>query len=188
MKTIISISLFLLSFQVFASAAAVLIEPLYGFEKYYRLSPAPAKFKTRTMLGVRATYGVPFLSAELEVTTGEDSENTPTTTITKSINKREQAKLGLRSNYALGSRLHLFFRAGARAAKDTVSITESGTTTSTVGDINIDPYLGAGIRIIIGANFSLNAGVTGTQIKDDNGDAKLELQTSFSASIKAGSF
>lgn len=187
MKLILIISLFILSFQAFGGTA-VIVEPLYGFEKYYRLTPAPAKFRTRTMLGARATYGVPYLSAELEVTSGEDTHNTPTETVTKTVSKREQARLGFRSNISLASMLHAYVRGGVRGAKDTSSTTESGVTTTTEGDIEIDPYLGAGIRIILGKNFSLNAGVTATQIKDENGDPDYELQTSFSASVAVGKF
>lgn len=186
-KTFLIIALFLLSFQVLA-APAVIIEPIYGFEKYYRLSPQPPKFRTRTLLGARATYGSPFLSGELEVSAGEDSDNSVNGTITKNSVKREQARLGVRSNYSLTTFLHAFFRFGARAAKDTTSITDGGVTTTTEGSVDIDPYLGAGLRIILGSNFSLNAGVTATQIKDENGDPDYELQTTFSASVSVGQF
>lgn len=187
MKKILILPLICTFYSSISHAASVLIEPLYGFEKYYRLTPSP-KFRTRTMLGARATYGVPHLSAELEVTSGEDTETLVGDPREVKV-KREQARLGIRSYFVQSSMIMAFLRLGARGAKDTTTQTAvSGAVTTTEGDVEIDPYLGGGLRINLGTNFALVAGATLTEIKNELEEKDYEVQTSLSASIGVGKF
>jgi hypothetical protein len=176
---------FILSSSLVFGKTQVIVAPIYGYEKYYRVTPSPAKFTTRTIFGARATYGVRYLSAELEATTGNKTEVISATIYE---NKREQARLGLRSIYG-AKMINMYIRGGARARRDTDTVTTSaGVKTITEGDIEFDPYIGTGLRLVLGSNFSLNAGATVTVIEDSDGNDDYEIQTTISGSFGIGSF
>ncbi len=170
-------------------AQGLLIEPVVGFEKYYRIEPAPASFQTRTILGVRGTYGVTGLSAELEVTQGTNTSNVLDGAVNKEVkDTRKQLRLGLKSTIPLASFFAFTARAGVRGREDISEITASGVTTIKESGVHVDPYAGAGISIAIASNFALNAGATITQFKDVNDAKDYEVTYTLSGALKFGSF
>lgn len=160
------------------------IEPLYSFEKSYRIEPAPAKYVTRTYLGIRATYGVPLLSGELEVAQSTGTDNFPTTN-SKVDYTTQRAMLGIKSYPFKTKYIGAFFRSGLRAKKEDREITTSGVTTNTEGEIIIDPYAGAGLTVGISSIFALNAGATLVYNRNAPEGKKFDQQLNFSFTIKA---
>ncbi|MCT4642180.1 MAG: porin family protein [Bacteriovoracaceae bacterium] len=183
MKNLIIITI-LTFFITNAHSAELKVEPLYSFEKTYRIEPAPAKFVTRTYIGARGTYGVPLLSAELEVARSEDSDTFPAQ-VKKVDYETYRAMLGLKSYPFTFSYGGVYFRAGARAKKESVTTTISGVETKNEGEIVLDPYAGAGITIAFSNMFALNAGVTLVYNRDAPSNEQFDRQTTFSFTIKA---
>jgi hypothetical protein len=170
-------------------AQGLLIEPVVGFEKYYRIEPAPASFQTRTILGVRATYGVTGLSGELEVTQGTNTSNVLDGAVNKEVkDTRNQLRLGLKSTIPIASFFAFTARAGARGREDTSEITASGVKTTVESGVHVEPYAGAGISIAIASNLAINAGATITQFKDVNDAKDYEITYTLSGALKFGSF
>lgn len=183
MKKIIIITLLILSALTYS--AELKVEPLYGFEKTYRIEPAPAKYVTRTYLGARATYGVPLLSAELEVAQSTDTDNFPAEN--KEIDYTIlRAMLGVRTYPFKTQYLGAYFRAGIRARQEKREITENGTTTTDDGGVIIDPYAGAGVTIGISNIFALNAGATLVYNRQAPSGKKFDQQLNLSFTFKVG--
>ncbi len=152
---------------------------MYGFENMYRKTPEPPKFIRSTTIGARATYGVPYLSAELEVSRGTNTEDqfSPSKKIETT---RESARLGIKSEYRMAQLLSVYVRLGARAKKDIFESTVSGVTEKTESPVDVDPYFGTGLRFRIGQEFSLNAGATATEVINEDGQKEYEMQTTLS--------
>jgi hypothetical protein len=187
MQIFLPLLFILFAFNV--KAQGLLIEPVIGFEKYYRIEPAPASFQTRTILGVRATYGVVALSGELEATQGTNSSNVLDGLVNKAVkDTRNQLRLGLKSTFPLASFFAFTARAGVRGREDKSEITASGVTTIKESGVHVDPYAGAGISIAIAKNLAINAGATITQFKDVNDAKDYEVTYTLSGALKFGSF
>jgi hypothetical protein len=170
-------------------AQGLLIEPVIGYEKYYRLEPGPPSFQTRTNIGLRGTYGVTGLSGELEITQGSNRSTVLDGSVNKDIKEtRSQLRLGLRSTLPLTSFFAITARAGVRGREDTSEVTASGVTTVKKSGVNVDPYAGLGLTVAFGSNFALSAGATLTQIKDENDAKDYEVQYTLSGALKFGSF
>jgi len=73
------------------------IEPIYGFEKYYRKDPLPGKLRTITTVGARARYKLPWVAAELEYSKGSDTDDVLASKKIETV--REAARLGIRATY-----------------------------------------------------------------------------------------
>ena len=86
----------ILSTSINAAESALSIEPLYGIERTQRHYPKPAKFTTRTFLGIRATYGTSLLSGELELSQSNSNEEFPDDN-EKVEYKIQRAMVGVRS-------------------------------------------------------------------------------------------
>lgn len=133
-------------------------EPVIGFERVQKLAPTPHA-SNRLVYGVRGTAGIPLLSAEAELTRGQDSEYYPT--LGRDIKDTDdKLKLGLRSGYALTQLLSVHGRAGGQAKRNTHEETSGGVTTKTSNGLEYDPYAGAGMRFALGSNVSFSADVT----------------------------
>jgi|GEM_PF-2230819 len=133
------------------------LQPIVGLERVQKLSPV-VKTKTRTIVGVRALYGPPLLSAEAEVTRSEDSE----TLFDQNLTEKEEsyaARLGIRTSLNLVL-LNWYLRAGGQARKSTYTTTQNGITTSRDPAVNISPYAGTGFSMNLMGNFFANGGVT----------------------------
>jgi hypothetical protein len=184
MKKLILILLFIFSYNLFAADSALTIEPLYGVERTQRVFPEPAKIVTRTFLGVRANYGVPLLSAELELTQSLDDEEFSDGM--KVAYTTQRAMLGVRSYPYTSQYFGAYFRAGVRAQKTKHEITEDGEKRTEESDIEYDPYGGAGITIAFANNFALNAGATLVYNKHAVDGEQFDTQYTFGFTIRAG--
>ena len=176
---------FLLFISLNSLSAELKIEPVYGVERTQRYYPEPARYKTQTFLGVRALYGVPEFSLELELNQSNDTEDFPDTN-SKVEYQNQKALLGFRTYPIKSEYIGAYFRFGARANKQTEKITENGTTTTEEYPINIDPYAGAGLTLAFGNNFALNAGATLVYNKNAEEAEKYDTRYTFSFTIKAG--
>lgn len=170
-------------------ASELTINPIIGYEKYYRFQPAPASSNTRMIYGLRAQYGVPLLSAELELTQGKSSDSTNNAGVIREYDDtRNQARFGLVSTVGLSKFVGFTLRAGARARKDKTVVTESGVSTTYESGTEIDPYAGASLTLALQSYFAVSAGATLTQVDDADGEKQYEVLYSLSASIKFGRF
>lgn len=182
MKLLIILSLF--SFITFSSELKV--EPIYSVETTQRQFPKPAKTVVNNYLGARALYGVPLLSGELEVAQAFRTENFNETG-EKVDYTTQRAMLGIRSYPIKSQYIGIYFRAGARARKEIRETRDaSGNTEKTEGEIQYDPYGGAGFTLAFGSVFALNAGATLVYNKDADSAQQYDAVYTFSFTFKAG--
>lgn len=134
------------------------IVPIVGYERVQKVTPTP-RTKDRFYYGLRAVYGVPLLSAELQATQAKDTEilNDGDLTIKETANT---GMLGIRSSFSHQSMLSTFLRAGGHARQSEIEQTENGVTTTTKPAVYLSPYAGTGLTLRLGQIFSLNAGIT----------------------------
>jgi hypothetical protein len=167
-------------------ASEVKIEPMYGVERTQREYPQPARYVTKTYVGLRALWGVPLISAELEIANSTNTEDFPTDNL-KVTYKDQRAMLGIRS-YLINSKVVGWYgRLGARAKKQTREITEAGVSRTETDDPDFDPYAGTGLTIRMGKLFALNAGATLVHNKNADPSEQYDTQYTFSFTIKAKS-
>ncbi len=167
-------------------AAELKIEPVYGVERTQREFPAPARYKTETFFGVRALYGIPLLSAELELNQSFDREDFPEQDLEVTY-KSQKAMFGVRSYPIQSEFFGGYLRGGARARKDSRDIKENGVTRTEHDALTFDPYAGAGLTLRFGNNFALNAGATLVYNKNASASEQYDTRYTFSFTIKAGS-
>ena len=166
-------------------AQTLKVEPLYGFERTYRIEPAPAKYVTRNYLGARATYGTSLLSGELEVSQSEDKDSFPDSN--QSIEYTIiRALLGIKSYPIRSEYFGAYARAGGRYRKEDRTIETNGVTTEDKGEGKIDPYAGAGLTVALNNFFALDAGVTYIYNDDMPSGKEWDRQLSLSISFKLG--
>jgi hypothetical protein len=182
MKTLIIIILFSLS----TFAAELKVEPVYSVETTQRQLPEPAKTVVNNYLGLRGLYGVPLLSAELEVAQAFRTENINATS-EKVDFTTQRAMLGIRSYPIKSKYVGIYFRAGARARKEIRETTDAlGNTEKTESDIQYDPYGGAGLTLAFGNAFALNAGATLVYNKEADSAQQYDAVYTFGFTFKAG--
>jgi hypothetical protein len=138
-----------------AAPLSLSVEPIIGYERTQILLPK-AHTVNRLMYGGRVTAGLLLLSAEGEYTHGAIDETFPNTSQSSAS---DRLKLGLRSSFGLGRLFSFYLRGGVDASQEITSQTVNGVTTTTRNGINYNPYGGAGIRVGLGRNLALNAGV-----------------------------
>lgn len=129
-----------------------------GFERVQKVTPTP-RTKTRMFYGLRALYGVPLLSAELQVTQAKDNE----TLEEGNLLLKETATtgmLGIYSSFNHASMLSSYFRAGGHGRKTEIEQTRAGETTKSEPSVRLSPYAGAGLNFRLAQFFSLTAGLT----------------------------
>lgn len=185
MKNIITLTTFILLFSFNTQAAGLGIEPIYGIERSQRMYPEPPTYKTKTFVGLRATYGVSLLSGELEVSQSNSQDEFPDTD-EKVKYSTQRAMLGIRSYPIRSKYVGLFFRAGARAQKETREIDKAGVVTKEEDPINFDPYAGTGLTLAFANNFALSAGATLMYNRNAQASEQYDTQYTFSFTIRAG--
>jgi hypothetical protein len=125
------------------------ISPLFGYETVFKATPTPHTL-TRMMYGARLTTGIDLISAELEYTKGNDTENFLTAP-QKIETTDEKLKLGITSKYHLNDVLFASARLGGQAKKSVHIETTTGFAPVTFNDATTyDPYAGAGVGIHLG--------------------------------------
>ncbi len=161
MKKLISIFTFMtlpLSAPLFAATGASLnITPVVGLERVVKISPVRTT-KTRAILGARASYGVPLLRLEAQVTRSQDTETLPE----RDLSEEEETytgMLGIRSSFNMAF-VNWYLRAGGHARKTEYTRTEADVTTTREPAIYVSPYAGTGLNINVMGNFFVNAGIT----------------------------
>ena len=183
MKTLVLVLLFSSSFIL--HAAELKVEPVYGVERTQRHFPKPTRYKTETFFGVRALYGVPVFSFELELNLSHDKEDFPDSNLEVTY-KSQKAMLGARINPLANEFLSYYFRAGLRASKQSRDIKENGENRTEDDPLNFDPYAGVGGTLRFGANFALNAGATLIYNKNAEESEKFDTRYTFSFTMKVG--
>lgn len=161
MKRLILFALFL--FPLLSNAqqsrkGLIEVEPIVGYERIMKLEPT-VHTKDRLTYGLRASFGVPSLSAEAELTQAKDTESFADRDLTIKETSTT-AMLGLRSSLRLGKILSFFLRAGAHARKSEIERTEASVTTTKNPAIYVSPYAGAGLGINLNNRVRANAGLT----------------------------
>lgn len=183
MKNLILSFIIFLSFQLHAE---VKIEPIYSIETTQRQLPEPAKTVVNNYVGLRALYGVPLLSAELEVAQAFRTERFNATR-EKVDYTTQRAMLGVRSYPIRSQYLGIYFRGGARARKEIRETTAAdGTTEKDEGDIQLDPYAGAGFTLTFGSAFALNAGATLVYNREADSAQQYDAVYTFGFTFRAG--
>lgn len=139
-----------------ASAQALEIQPIIGFEQVRKTDPVD-RTKSRLIYGLRVLVGPRILSAEAEVTTGQDKEefNDLNLTLKETV---YNGMLGIRSTVDL-MMLSVYARAGGHIRKREIERVENGITTTEKPATYISPYAGAGLYLGPGP-FKVHAGVT----------------------------
>lgn len=165
-------------------AAELKIEPIYGVERTQRYFPEPTRYKTQTFFGVRALYGVPTFSAELELNQSQDSEEFPSDNLEVTY-KTQSALFGFRTYPIASKYIGAYLRFGARARKYIETRTENGEETTEERPITLDPYGGAGFTLVFGNNFALNAGATLVYNRDADEAEKYDTRYTLSFTFKA---
>jgi hypothetical protein len=188
LKTFYFLVLLSMSTQLFA--AELNISPIIGFERYFRVTPEPARFNTRVIYGASATYGVPLLAAELEVTQGSNTDTVVNSdNTTKTIkDTRTQARFGARSLVGLNQYMGIGFRAGARAREDKSDVNDNGVLSSTNSGIQVEPYFGAWFTLAFSSHLAVSAGATLTRMSNGKGGHDYEMLYSLSGNIRFGQF
>jgi hypothetical protein len=182
-KTLFYLALLFIIPQSFASS--VQIEPLYGVERSQRFYPEPARFVTKTFVGIRALYGVDLLSAEFELAQSQNTETFPTQDLTVKYTE-QRAMLGVRSYLINSNVIGWFARLGARAKQTQRDITETGVDRTEKDALQFDPYAGTGLTIRLADVFSLNAGATLVYNRNNDPSNQYDTQYTFSFTFRAG--
>lgn len=185
MKKFIICTIFFSLFPLTIKAATLSIEPTYAIERTQRQYPEPAKYVTKTYIGLRAVYGVPLISTEFEVSQSFGQDDFPAQSMSVSYTT-QRAMLGIRLLPFHSKYVGVFFRTGARAQKEIREITQSAEKTKEESPINLDPYAGAGFTLAFNNNFALSAGATLLYNRDAGASEQYDTQYSFSFTIRVG--
>lgn len=166
--------------------AELKIEPVYGVERTLRQYPEPARYRTNTFLGMRAIYGSPEISGELEVNQSIFQESFPDQDIEVTYTT-QKALLGMRSYPIKSKFVGFYIRGGIRAQIQKRDITEEGENRLEEDPLSIDPYAGTGLTLAFANNFALNAGATLVYNKNAADEAeKFDTRYTFAVTVKAG--
>jgi hypothetical protein len=152
--------LFIGLFAIGAQAAipAIEIEPVIGYERTQRFVPDP-HFHDGLMYGLRASVGIPRLSAEAEYTRGIDNETFPEQGLS-TTDTDDMLKVGLRSAWSLGNLVSAFGRGGVQAKHENHQETSGNVTTVLIQPIAYKPYAGVGISGNLSGKVSIDGCVT----------------------------
>jgi hypothetical protein len=162
------------------SKGSLTLEPILGYERVQKIEPT-ARTTNRFYYGVRASYGIPLLSAEGELTRAQESENFPEQDL-KIDETSTTLMLGLRSNFNHRGMIGAYLRAGGHARKSEIEKIEDGVKTSDDPSVRLSPYAGAGLNFRLASYFRLNAGITVVFTGEPKGSDK-EYRTSLGFSI-----
>jgi hypothetical protein len=165
--------------------SALRFEPIYGVEHVETRYPAPARMVTRAVLGGRVLYGVPSLSAELELSQSRGKRSYPSQNIAAE-DQITRLMMGLRSSFALAQSLSWYLRGGLRASKEKTTLEENGVKTVKEPAVGLDPYAGSGLQLSLASLVSLNAGATLIFSNNSTGQ-KYDVQYTLGFSFHFGS-
>lgn len=180
------LTIFMTFFITQAFGAELKIEPVYGVERTQKEFPKPARYKTETFAGIRALYGVPAFSFEVEVNQSINKEDFPEDDLEVTYNS-QKALIGFRSYPIKSKVVGIYLRFGARGSQNKRDITEAGESRTETDPISFDPYAGTGLTLAAGKNFALNAGATLVYNKNADSSEQYDTRYTFSFTIKAGS-
>ncbi len=161
------------------------IEPLYGIERTQREYPKPAKYTTRTFIGIRGIYGTSLLSGELEVSQSNSSDEFPDDN-EKVDYSTQRAMVGLRSYPLTSQYVGVFLRAGARAQINKRTIKRANETVEEEDPLTFDPYAGTGVTVAFGSVFALSAGATLMYNRNAPSSEQYDTQYTLSFTFRAG--
>src|SRR4051812_25574505 len=82
-----------------APPVAITVEPIIGYERVQKLVPQRHS-RDRLTYGARARAGIPAVSAELEFTRAEDTEDFSGQALSRVKDQDDRLKLGVVSSYA----------------------------------------------------------------------------------------
>ncbi len=154
------------------------VSPLFGYETVYRSTPTPHT-TAKVMYGIRLTAGYEKISAELEFTRSNDTENYINAP-QKISYLDEKLKLGVRSSYGISSLFSISVRLGGQAKQSTVESTSNNVTTTTKNDPEYSPYAGGAFNAYLG-KIGFHLGTT-VVFKDFNDMGKNEYQNTIAVS------
>jgi hypothetical protein len=181
-QTIMTFLLFLLLTNT-VFAAEMKIEPVYGYERTFHEEPAPSRYITGTLIGVRSSYGTEDFAIEGEVnqsTAEKNSDAKDEKFITQSL------LLGFRLTPLKSQYFNIFFRFGARAKKQESEVTVSEVTTKNTTGVVVDPYAGTGLGINIASLITLKASATLVYNQNAEADDRYDARYTLSAGFKFG--
>jgi hypothetical protein len=186
MKTILLF--FILTTSVLAEEASFKIEPIYGLERTQKHFPKPSRYVTRSVFGVRGTYGYKLLSGEMEVNKAQDTEEFTEQDL-KITDSAQRALFGVRSTFEMASFFDWFLRGGIRLTENKRETIQNGSVSNQTEAIQYDPYAGTGININLSHLFSLNAAATMvfTQSPTEATKGEYDVQYTFGFTVKGGS-
>jgi hypothetical protein len=133
-----TIIILILSTTVFANIPKGLeIEPIYGFEKFYRKDRLLGVLRTITTVGARARYKIPLVAVEAEYTKGTDTDNVLSNNKVETL--REALRLGIVATFREARTVNINFKFGLWAKRDTIKTTLDGDFTEVVGNLILIP-------------------------------------------------
>ena len=124
------------------------ITPIVGYERVQEIVPTPHT-KDRLTYGARATLGIPLLSAEVEYTQAQSSEDFNPSQDLMTKDSAQQLKIGARTQVNLTTKIYGIGRAGVQATKNHHEQTTGGVTTAVDQPIYYKPYGGVGFGVSI---------------------------------------
>lgn len=159
-KLVLALGMALATAPTFAASSMLKyeVEPIIGYERVQKLVPTPHT-RDRLVYGVRVIAGLMMISGEAEYTRGMDTESFPLTATTRR-DTDDKARIGLRSNLAMGRLFNFIIRAGAQAKQTKTENTVGAVTTTSISPIKYNPYAGAGLKMRLASNVSFTADVT----------------------------
>jgi hypothetical protein len=162
----------------------VSVEPIIGYERVQKLVPQ-RHTRDRLTYGARARAGIPAISAELEYTRAEDTEDFSNQPLTRVKDQDDRLKLGIVSSYSLSTLLSFQARAGGQASRGHHEETVSGATSATDRKLEYNPYAGGGLTARLGDTLDLSAGIT-VVFHEFPDMSKNDYQTTLGFSVKFG--
>jgi len=138
------------------AGVTVEVAPIVGYERVQKQVP-DSHYGLRLLYGARFTAGYRILSAEGELTRGDDEELFPSIGMT-TRDLTDKARLGLRTQAQVVGPLEIVGRGGAQASRNHHEETVVGGTTSVSEEpISVSPYVGAGLRLSVSPRISGSA-------------------------------
>ena len=167
-------------------AQGLKIEPSFGAERKLQTYPAPTKYHYHPLVGIRVLYGTSMLSGELELNQSIYEENDDIEDL-KVNYVGQRSMLGVRTYIVSQKYVGIFLRGGICATSDKLEITQNNKQSVETIGMRLDPYLGTGLTIPLGATFALNGSMTGIFNREYEKQAdRLDTQWTMSVVFKTG--
>ena len=154
------------------------VTPVFGYEFVEQETPFPSHGQ-RLFYGGRVSAGWRFIQAELEYTRAQDSTQRLGVTYT---DKEDRLKMGVLAKYSYERTIEGLARFGVQASQ--LRRSRSDISTTTVNELEWDPYAGVGFRVFVQRNIYLEMGATGVFLDFPNDMTRINWQTYISASLR----